>query len=219
MAAARDSILTIDNLVKRNLPLVKSCCLCCCDEETMDHLLLYCKFANALWSEVFLMFGIQWMMSRTVVSLLCAWENYLGIHPSSIWNMVPACLMWLIWRERNTLTFEDVEKSVDLLKSLLVGTLFGWSHIWGFTQCISVFDFLQSVFVSLWFFFFGYLFQVQSVHHCEHDVLFINEIFITYQKKSYSLHGGKGNLLISQVVNFSSSATKILYSFPLIFYH
>ena len=32
---------------------------------------------------------------------------------------------------------------------LLVGTLFGWSRIWGFTQCISIFDFLQSVSVSL----------------------------------------------------------------------
>ena len=59
--------------------------------------------------------------------------------------MVPAYLMWLIWREQNTHMFEDVEKSVDFLKSLLVGTLFGWSHIWGFTQCISVFDFMQSV--------------------------------------------------------------------------
>ena len=61
--------------------------------------------------------------------------------------MVLACLMWLIWRERNTRTFEDVEKSADFLKFLLVGTLFGWSRIWGFIQCISVFDFVQSIFV------------------------------------------------------------------------
>ena len=66
--------------------------------------------------------------------------------------MVPACLMWLIWREQNTRTFEDVEKSVDLLKSLLVGTLFGWSRIWGFTQFISLSDFLHSISVSLSFF-------------------------------------------------------------------
>ena len=63
--------------------------------------------------------------------------------------MVPAYLMWLIWKERNTCIFEDIEKSADFLKSLLVGSLFGWSHIWGFTQCISVFDFVQSVFVSV----------------------------------------------------------------------
>ena len=46
-------------------------------------------------------------------------------YSSTIWNMVPACLMWLIWRQRNTCTFEDVERSVDLLKSLLIGTLSG----------------------------------------------------------------------------------------------
>ena len=45
---ARDSTLTIDNLVKRNLSLVNWCCLCHCDGETVDHLLLHSKFAYAL---------------------------------------------------------------------------------------------------------------------------------------------------------------------------
>ena len=84
-----------------------------------------------------------------VISLLFAWENFLGLHYSSVWNMVLACLMWLIWKERNTRIFDDVEKFADFLKSLLVGTLLGWSRIWGFVQCISVFDFMKSVFVSI----------------------------------------------------------------------
>ena len=46
--AAWDSILTIDNLVKRNLSLVNWCGLCHYDVETVDHLLLHCKFAHAL---------------------------------------------------------------------------------------------------------------------------------------------------------------------------
>ena len=58
----QDSILTIDNLVKRNLSLVNWCCLCRCNEETVDHLLIHYKFAHALWSEVFLMFGLQWVI-------------------------------------------------------------------------------------------------------------------------------------------------------------
>ena len=37
----RDGKLTIDNLVKRGQSLVNWCCLCWCDGESMDHLLLY----------------------------------------------------------------------------------------------------------------------------------------------------------------------------------
>ena len=96
--AARGSILTIDNLVLRRLPLVNWCCMCWCDEETVDHILLHCKFAYALWSEVFLIFGIQWVMLKTVASLLFGWWNWPGKHSSNIWNMVPTCLMWLIWQ-------------------------------------------------------------------------------------------------------------------------
>ena len=50
-------ILTIDNLVMRGLPLVNWCWLCR-DGKTVDHLLLHCKFAYALWSEVLLMFPL-----------------------------------------------------------------------------------------------------------------------------------------------------------------
>ena len=45
---ARGGILTIDNLVKRNLPFVNWCCLCHCDEEIVDHFLLHCKLVHAL---------------------------------------------------------------------------------------------------------------------------------------------------------------------------
>ena len=67
----------------------------------MDRLLLHCKFASALWSEVLIMFGVQWVMSDTIVSLLFAWRNWLGTYSSKVWNMVPTCLMWLVWKERN----------------------------------------------------------------------------------------------------------------------
>ena len=116
---ARGGILTIDNLVKRGQYLVNRCCLCFCDEETVDHLLLYCKFSHALWSAIFEIFGIHWVMPKTISSLLFAWRNWFGKHLSTIWNMVPACLMWLVWMERNTRIFEDKERTLDLLKAPL----------------------------------------------------------------------------------------------------
>ena len=57
--AGRNGILTIDNLVKRGQVLVNRCCLCFCGEETVDHLLLHCKFSHVLWSAIFEVFGIH----------------------------------------------------------------------------------------------------------------------------------------------------------------
>ena len=167
---ANDGILTIDNLVKRGRFLVNRCCLCYCDEESVDHLLLHYKFSQALWCEAFVVFGIQWVMPRSVSSFFFTWRNWFGKHRSTIWNMVPACLMWLVWQERNTRTLEDKERTLDHLKSLLFGTLFFWAHIWGCMKCISLSDFFSLYF--LWFLIILYLFLVQSVHHHEHDVKF-----------------------------------------------
>ena len=133
------------------MPLVNWCCLCRCDEETVDHLLIHCRFASALWSEVLIMFGVQWVMPDTIVSLLFTWRNWLGTYSSNVWNMVPACLMWLVWKKRNARTFEDFERPIYMLKNLLARTLFEWSRVWGLTHCNSLSDFLISISLSLWF--------------------------------------------------------------------
>lgn len=51
---------------------------------------------------------------------------------------------------RNTLRFERNERPLDLLKFLLFGTLFQWACILGFTQCISISNFLESTCFSSW---------------------------------------------------------------------
>lgn len=81
------------------------CCLCCCDGEYVDHLLHHYKFSHALWYEAFEVFGIQWVMLKLVNSLLSAWRNWFGKPLSTIWNMIPACLMWIVWQERYTHIF------------------------------------------------------------------------------------------------------------------
>ena len=90
-------------------------------------------------------------MSKTVASLLFGWWNWPGKHSSNIWNMVPACLMWLIWQECNNRAFEDIARSIDLLKPILgvfFFFFFQWGRIWGFTQCISISEFLLSICIS-----------------------------------------------------------------------
>ena len=175
---------TIDNLIKKCQFLVNRCCLCCCDGESMDHLLLHCKFSHALWCEVFVVFGIQWVMPRLVKSFFFIWRNWFGKHLSIIWNVVPACLMWLVWQERNARIFEDKARTLEHLKCLLFRTLFLWARIWGCTNCTAVADFLVSISFSSWS--SCICFIVQSVHHREHGVQFFSiKVLLPIKKKEY----------------------------------
>ena len=70
-----------------------------------------------LFGAVFRVFGIQWVLPKWVVDLLFAHRNWFGKHSLDIWYVVPLCLMWILWRERNRQTFEDPERSISQLES------------------------------------------------------------------------------------------------------
>ena len=60
--------------------------------------------------------------------------------------------MWTVWRERNSRIFEDKRKSADQLLGSFVESLFEWARAWGFTNSITVHDFvagLQADFTSI----------------------------------------------------------------------
>ena len=70
------------------------------------------------------------------------WSNWLGKFSSDVWNMVPRCLMWVVWMERNRRFFEAKEKSLIQLQFLCQSTLFDWARCWGSSNCSSTLEFL-----------------------------------------------------------------------------
>ena len=77
----------------RSHRLVNRCCICCCNVEFVDHLLLFCPIAHSLWMYMLRLFGVDWDMPGSVVDLLFCWYNWLGKHSSNIWNLVSDCLL------------------------------------------------------------------------------------------------------------------------------
>lgn len=75
----------------------------CCGEIIVDHLLLDCEYAHTLLSEVFLMFGIQWVVQEKVASLLSGLRNWLGKYFLDVWNQLAYFCGWFGGKETTAL--------------------------------------------------------------------------------------------------------------------
>ena len=97
--------------------------------ETGNHLLIHCILAYALWHLVLWSFGVPWVFPNNIADLLFGWFNCFGKHKCSVWNLVPLCLMWTIWHERNSRIFDNVDLSITKLEELYFGCLFDWAQV------------------------------------------------------------------------------------------
>ena len=96
------------------------------NDESVDHLYLHFPIASYLWSMVLCLFGVYWVISKSVVKLLPCWQCQFHRHWNGyIWMDIPNCLMWCIWRERNSRSFKDIERTTPDLK-LFLFTLLDW---------------------------------------------------------------------------------------------
>jgi hypothetical protein len=98
--------------------------MCKVDGESMDHLFFHCALAREIWTMVFSLFGMHWVMLRRIVDVLACWKGRLGRHKNRIiWDTIPHCVMWCVWRERNARTFEDCEWNILDLKDFIAPNL------------------------------------------------------------------------------------------------
>jgi hypothetical protein len=86
---------------------VDRCCSCNKNGESVDRLLLHCDVASILWNNIFTRFGMSWVMSRRVIDLFACWWKSGRPRSAAIWKMVPICILWCVWKERNRRCFED----------------------------------------------------------------------------------------------------------------
>ena len=137
-------ILTIDNLRKRRIIVLDWCYMCKRCGELVDHLLLHCPVAFELWSLVFCLCGIHWVMPHKVIELFESWQGKFGRHRNiDFWRLVPHCLMWCIWSERNARCFGQCEQSLLEIKSFFLHTLLLWSVALSHFSCFSIFVLLD----------------------------------------------------------------------------
>ena len=128
---------------------------------------------------VWALFGLQWVMPHGVFDLFSSWQGSFGGHRSiDLWRAVPHCVLWCIWRERNSRCFEGKDRSISEIKSLLLHTLLEWSSSFNLFPCSNLLEMLDLCNFCVWC-------TVFHVHpRC--TWLLINTIPLFIKKKSNS---------------------------------
>ena len=161
--------------MRRGYQLAGWCCMCRRDAETINHLLIHCDLAFGLWSFVFRIFGIFWVLPGGVLDLFFDWYNGLGNLHLKVWNMVPPCILWTLWRERNSRIFGNTERSASQLQELFSNTLYDWAKLGDTLDLILLLHFGFSPHLLIHFSFV-------ICHHCcvhtlcTHSGFFINKV-------------------------------------------
>ena len=115
---------------------------------SINHLLLHSGVARTLWYTIFAQFKLSWVMPKSVKELFASW--WMGGNSQSVimWKMVPLCLMWCIWRERNARCFEDSSRNIEDLTHFFLSTI-TWTTGWLAPLVISFPIFLSFSFLGV----------------------------------------------------------------------
>ena len=140
--AAWGKVLTLDQLKRRGLSFANKCFMCEEEEETIDHLLIHCKFAKMLWDLFLSIVGISWVFPQSVLHTLLAWQGAaVGKKRRKIWFAAPLCMFWNLWRARNRLVFENAVPSAQRIKVNYVSNLWTWDNLYSVDYTHFVVDF------------------------------------------------------------------------------
>jgi len=78
--------------------------MCKKNGKSIDHL-LHCDVARVVWYSFYSLFGVEWVIPRSMLDLLSSWGTLLGRgHVMRLWEVGS-----LVCNVRNARLFEDVE--------------------------------------------------------------------------------------------------------------
>ena len=134
----------MDIIQKRGFSLANRCYLCLTEEESIDHIFLHCALAISLWSLLFSLFGVSWVLPSSVREALLGWFGpCVGKERKKVWFSAPLCLFWIVWKERNSRAFENEEHSFHMCKSFFLCNLWAWTKGFFGSGPPSVVDFVD----------------------------------------------------------------------------
>ncbi|PIA45598.1 hypothetical protein AQUCO_01600068v1 [Aquilegia coerulea] len=91
-------------LQKRGIQLASMCCMCCKEEESLNHLLWHCNRAKDLWSWLCQLFGCNYDFEG-LEQALTKGNNFSSLI-RDLWNVGVLAVMVETWKGENKRLFE-----------------------------------------------------------------------------------------------------------------
>ncbi|KAF5180956.1 hypothetical protein FRX31_029452 [Thalictrum thalictroides] len=129
-----ERLLTVDNLIARGIDMPNSCVLCNNHGESMKHLFFQCPTSLLVWNSLLSHLGMmdEIMDNNGAGDFLCKWPslNNRGLS-AAIWDIIPYTVIWILWRTRNTIVFDNGVFALDEVVRRIKCTLWNWLDIIG----------------------------------------------------------------------------------------
>lgn len=87
-------------------------------------------------------FGLSWVMPMRVLDLFACWMTSGRPRSAAIWKMVPTCIIWCVWNERNNRCFKNLERSLEDILTSFLHALYLWTVTFVSPLSLSFGDFL-----------------------------------------------------------------------------
>jgi hypothetical protein len=124
----RESILTKDNLVKRNWHGNDKCCFCN-EYETVQHLFFKCALAKFIWRIIYLISGFG--PPHNIKHTFGAWIHNINSSKRQLLFAGIGAMLWGVWLSRNDVVFN---KSPILSSMQVIYRGTHWARTWSLFQ-------------------------------------------------------------------------------------
>ena len=87
---------------------------------------------------------MTWVLPCLVRETLLGWfGSFVGKKRKKAWKLALLCLFWVVWKERNVITFDKEEFLVHRLKHCFVCSLWSWTKLYIDVCPLSLIDFFD----------------------------------------------------------------------------
>ena len=84
------------------------------------------------------------MLPESVIEVLLSWRGpFVGKKRKKIWNSIPLCIFWTVWKERNKLAFRGGSLDIQKFKIFFVSNLWCWARVYIGEETSSLLGFLE----------------------------------------------------------------------------